>query len=559
MMHRNLFFLFGFIVLFCIVGFSADQQVMKITPPEKNSKLSDPGSFSWKKVCHGLSEAEATRLAFASGEAPMLFVSTASAIYKSTGAMAEGFASLYLDGSRKKINQLYVDPATFAIYAASDEGLYATYNKGSAWNKIYSAEKAKGQRCLCVLTDGPKIFMGTTTGLYFKTKGAENWTAFNGSLRDKSVFIIKADKNFIYLGLPNEVYRLGKNLQGIKRIFSFIGHETDSEVLSDDESYAQLIKSLVISTEDKPAVYIISTKGIFLSHDMGNNWNSVPRDSLSLDAVTSAAFYFGSLFVAGNDGAYLFKDNIWTPIYQGAETNRFNDLAGDEKGSLYAATAKGVFKLICERKQEVGGFPSEMNIDTYFSDEPSIRDVQKMAIAYARVNPKKIGAWESQAQKKAWLPQLSMGLDSDRNRTISDNVYGSYTGGGQAYTGPRDKTFYSNLGWDVSLSWDLGELVWNPDQTSIDSRSKMMSELREDILNEVTRIYFERRRLQIEMLRRQGDQDEFYIERKMRIDELTALIDALTGGEFSEEIEKRFIEKQDFPLTAAWEGGNNGS
>lgn len=557
MMHRSLFFLLlGFIVLFCIVGFSAEQQAFQGAAAVQSFKSPDQISYVWKKVCHGLSEAEATRLALASGEAPALFVSTASAIYKSTGAMAEGFASLYLDGSRKKVNQLYVDPVTFAIYAAADEGLYASYNKGSSWNKIYSAEKAKGQRCLSVLTDGLRIFLGTTTGLYFKTKGAENWNLFDGSLRDKSVFYIKADKNFIYLGLPNEVYRLGKNLQGVKRIFLFVGHEIEEQSLSDSESYDQLIRFLVVSSEDKPAVYIISTSGIFVSSDSGNNWQRISHDSLSLDDITCAAFYSGFLFVAGTDGAYFLKDNVWTPAYQGAETSRFNDFGGDGKNDLYAATAKGVFKLINDVKQGTAKLSPEINVDIYFSNEPSIRDVQKMAIAYARVNPQKIDSWEGQAQKKAWLPQLSMGLDSDRNRTISDNVYGSYTGGGQSYTGPRDKTFYSNLGWDVSLSWDLGELVWNPDQTSIDSRSKMMSELREDILNEVTRIYFERRRLQIEMLRRQGDQDEFYIERKMRIEELTALIDALTGGEFSEQIEKN---KEDFPLTAAWEGGNNGS
>jgi hypothetical protein len=31
-----------------------------------------------------------------------------------------------------------------------------------------------------------------------------------------------------------------------------------------------------------------------------------------------------------------------------------------------------------------------------------------------------------------------------------------------------------SLDWNVSLSWDLGELIWNGDQTSIDVRSKLM-------------------------------------------------------------------------------------
>jgi hypothetical protein len=68
--------------------------------------------------------------------------------------------------------------------------------------------------------------------------------------------------------------------------------------------------------------------------------------------------------------------------------------------------------------------------------------------------------------------------------------------------------------------------------------------LREDILNEVTRIYFERRRLQIEALKMPAQQDDFFVERKMRIEELTALIDALTGGEFSEAMERKAISNK---------------
>lgn len=541
MTRKELFFISaGTIILFSIVGFSAEKRSNKIELLQSAPEILDQEDFSWRKICHGLSEAEAMHLALAPDKAPALFVSTASAIYKATGVMAEGFASLYLEGAQRRVNQLYADAQTADIYAATDEGLYATYNKGKDWKKIYSAEKAKGQRCLSVLTEGPRIFLGTSTGLFYKTKGAQNWIAFDGALRDKSIFYLKTDKSFIYLGLPNEVFRLAKDLKGIKRIFSFIGHELDEDPNADSEDvgYAQQIRAFVVSQGAKPAVYIISTTGIFCSSDGGNNWQNVPLDSISLGMITSAVFYRDMLFVSGSDGAYFLKGTVWGPVYRGAETKKFNDLISDGQNALYAATAKGVFQLAQDAEPAARGLSQGADLDLYFLNEPTIRDVHKMAINYARVNPQKIGIWENQAQKKAWLPKLSMGLDSDRNRTVSDNVYGSYTGGGQSYIGPRDKTFYSNFGWDVSLSWDLGEVIWNPDQTSIDSRSKLMSELREDILNEITRIYFERRRLQIETLKKGEGQDEFYIERKMRIEELTALIDALTGGGFSEETEK---------------------
>lgn len=56
-----------------------------------------------------------------------------------------------------------------------------------------------------------------------------------------------------------------------------------------------------------------------------------------------------------------------------------------------------------------------------------------------------------------------------------------------------------NIDWGVTLSWNLGELIWNDDQTSIDVRSRLMVELRDDILDEITKLYFERLRVKMEL------------------------------------------------------------
>ncbi|MCK5180082.1 MAG: hypothetical protein KAR32_11170, partial [Candidatus Omnitrophica bacterium] len=171
-----------------------------------------------------------------------------------------------------------------------------------------------------------------------------------------------------------------------------------------------------------------------------------------------------------------------------------------------------------------------------FDHEPNINEVHQMAIDYAEVSHEKIKIWRRQARRKAWLPELDIGVDGDRDWSRSDSIWGSYTSGGQQHVGPDDKTHGEDLGWDVSFSWDLADLVWSTDQTTIDSRSKMMVELREDILNEVTRLYFERRRNQIEFVVNSTTDWRLRVEKEMRIEELTALIDALTGGEFSRRI-----------------------
>ena len=113
------------------------------------------------------------------------------------------------------------------------------------------------------------------------------------------------------------------------------------------------------------------------------------------------------------------------------------------------------------------------------------------------------------------MPKVTVGFNN--------NVYGSSSGA--FAVGPED--------WNVNFSWDLSDLVYNSDQTSIDTRSKLMVELRNDILSEATRIYFERRKLQLEMMSLEQDVSRDGLDKKLRLMELTALLDRLTGGRFT--------------------------
>lgn len=164
-----------------------------------------------------------------------------------------------------------------------------------------------------------------------------------------------------------------------------------------------------------------------------------------------------------------------------------------------------------------------------FEGEPTINDVQNAACEYAEVHPDKIKEWRKSANKKAILPNVSVGLD----RYVTD--YWHWDSGTSPDTLQKGK---DTVSWDIAMSWDLGDLMWSSDQTAIDVRSKLMVELRDDIMNEVTRTYFERRRLQIEMLASPPKDLRLSLEKELRLQELTADIDALTGNYFSAHIKK---------------------
>jgi hypothetical protein len=163
--------------------------------------------------------------------------------------------------------------------------------------------------------------------------------------------------------------------------------------------------------------------------------------------------------------------------------------------------------------------------------EPAIQQVQQWAIAYAEVHPDKINRWRREARLKALLPSVSVGVD----RADTELYHWD--------SGPNPDALLKGteyLDWDVNVSWDFSEIVWSTDQTTIDSRSKLMVELREDILDHVTRLYFERQRLRKQSQEQGKLGQPVSWESHLRVEELTALIDALTGGAFSRSLNHSF-------------------
>ena len=60
-----------------------------------------------------------------------------------------------------------------------------------------------------------------------------------------------------------------------------------------------------------------------------------------------------------------------------------------------------------------------------------------------------------------------------------------------------------------------------------------MVQLRDDILDQVTKIYFERLRVKMELDNISIEERKKRFEKELRLAELTAYLDALTGGYFS--------------------------
>ncbi|GEM_PF-328135 len=504
-------------------------------------------SAVWQKAGSGIYEPAVVKMAVHLHDPSTIFAATDRALYRSSDG-GKNYRSVF---QASGINDIYIDSRY--VLAATDQGLYESSDKGERWQRSYYASDEQARRCLAILRAGEILYLGTGRGLFYKSVEGKNWVPVGNELSRAPVNRIAAGERFIYFATDDAVYDLDRKTNSYSRIFTagsapgIVADEGESASESEEDITQPLVRFVRVAQDDDSTIYIATARGIHLSGDRGQHWRLLANPPVALETL-NAFVVLGEeedrrLLVGTKKGAFLFDDGRWTPVYQGMETNAMNDLATDARGRVYAATDRGVFYLSDGQApynpegiftgqapynpegvftgQALSPFPSE----GYFGDEPTIQQVHQWAIDYAEVSPDKIKSWRALAGKRALLPDLSVGLDR-----AESEFYHWDTG-----TNPDTLTKGKDLlAWDVSLSWDLGDLIWSTDQTTIDSRSKLMVELREDVLDQVTRLYFERRRLQAELA---ADALEPAVEfdKQLRVEELTALLDAFTGGKFSSQ------------------------
>jgi hypothetical protein len=237
------------------------------------------------------------------------------------------------------------------------------------------------------------------------------------------------------------------------------------------------------------------------------------------------------IYAVTKSGIFEFINERWQELSLGLLAEAFNSLTVDSQNNLYVATNRGLFKADISY---TGASRENDTIAFYAKSEPKINEIQQAAIKYAEVEPEKIIQWRKQAAKKALLPELTMGV----NRDTADLWH--WEGGSTTKT--DDDTLrrgHDSIEWDVTLKWDLSELIWNEDQTNIDVRSRLLVQLRDDILDEVTKLYFERIRVRMELDSLSIEDRRKRFDKELRLKELTASIDALTGGYFSAAIKEK--------------------
>lgn len=470
----------------------------------------------------------------------IIFAGSSGSILKSDNSGQSWRRVLALGSRNHNVNQLLSDPADHNIvYAATDNGLYRSNNLGGRWERVFKGSNNDEAQCISLAILPYAIFLGTKAGLFVTEDNGRNWHKQNGVIGSVSILSIDfngRENNYIYLAGLNGVFSSSDSGKRWERVFAGHAAEKESEESidsedRDEEERSSDMRFLKIDPNNADYLYLATAKGVYKSIDRGKSWNKLSEYGLlSRDVLMLGISGESKVFALTRSGVFLYEEERWKELSFGLAGGKMNYLALDDKGILYLATEKGIFK---SGPAGNGALPRQALIQEYLQGEPKIKDLQQAAIKYAEVNPEKIGQWRKKAALKAILPQLNVGVD--RNTTDLWHWEGGSTTKNDDDTLRRGR---DTVDWDVSLSWDLSDLIWNDAQTSIDVRSRLMVELRDDILDQVNKFYFERLRVKMELDSLNIEDRKKRFEKELKLQELTASLDALTAGYYSEQLRR---------------------
>jgi ligand-binding sensor domain-containing protein len=406
----------------------------------------------------------------------------------------------------EEINHLCMDRNESGIVYLA--GSRHCYKVATASERIFSAKE--GEQINFIHQHKDMLYTATSEGLYYANTSLLKWNAVPG-LRHSEVYSVEGFGENIYLACSSGAY-LFRPDGTLKRLFASRGAGAE-------ESRTPFLVKVDASTPS--SLWLCTNKGVFLSEDRGITWqkfhitgaDNVAVYCLAQFPLDARHFYLctdiGFLKVdIANGGSRLLNEGLPTP------KTRWMDFTSD--GGIFLATDQGLFRSGLSPAASSRG----SSLQEILEGEPSIHQVQEAALYYNAVHPDKTDKWRQRLKYRALFPKFSVDYDS----TLS-------TYQGRFLHGPND--------WGMSLSWDVGDLLWNTYEDDIDNRAKLTTQLRMDILDEVNRLYFERLRLKREIAAGDPQQEEIIIK-ELRLSELTATLDGYTGGLLTEQQNRTF-------------------
>jgi hypothetical protein len=204
-------------------------------------------------------------------------------------------------------------------------------------------------------------------------------------------------------------------------------------------------------------------------------------------------------------------------------------LAGED-AALYVAT---------QRELYAASPADDMAAPPLPDSGPGVDAVQRAVLRHQSLEAGDVPNLRRGLGFRGFLPELSVAGGYERSRSRGGDYDESVVSGATRLLHDRDYDRDRELHVALTLRWDLGDLAYHPESVDLSREARALVALRDDVLDEVNQLYFDRLRAlaQLSVLP-PGAAERHALE--ARVAELAAGLDAWTGGWWSRALMQRF-------------------
>ena len=473
----------------------------------------------WENISTGIIDVR--KILIGKNNAGLIYIGTKKAIFKSKNHGRDWRLSLLVKGKNKEVNSIFENDQG-GIYVVSGSGLFVTEDYGESWKRVFKGKNEKEGYCSAVyVVEDKLIYLGTKSGLFISRDKAKTWYKAAGKLKNLPIVDIEYDKEnkLIYIATSDGLYKnIINKSEFFEKIFFTSNYLEDDTELNKSEDIKDLfssypIKHIKIDPKNPKNIYLATIFGIYKSENYGDDWDLLPSTGLPTKKIQLLSISdLNNIYAVIDNKLFIFKSGVWKELSARLPVRNIYHIIL-KYNKFYLATDRGVYRSLFRETN----LKKNLNKLNNSQNEPTIQKLHQVAIKYNKIlDPRQIEAHRKSARLQALFPDLTV----DYDKTIS--TYNN-SSGTRFTIGPCD--------WSVSLKWDLGDLIWSEQQRLIDGQVRLLVQLRNDILDEINKLYFERIRLKMEINSGTLNLQEKN-KKQLKIEELEASLDVLTGGYF---------------------------
>ena len=437
-----------------------------------------------------------------------------------------------------------------AWYVLTNERLYKQQN--TVTTELYAASDAGMYSFAQDPFDHTTLALGTFRGLFISRDGGVRWKLCEKQFAGMPVTAVSFHPNVkdrLFAEGNGAVFMINMKKMAVYETRLWNNEEPETPGNAPDENTDEDEKTMfVFSLNQDAVVYLSQGDTVYETDDYGVSWKklTLPHDVTERVSAVNLDSSRDALLIASSQGLCAFDPGTQTvehyvssmPVCSSAfYEGTIRRYVVTDGTSLYAYEEKmipQIPQLIQHGYDEVS-----RTLTGVFQENrallPPVAYLQFCALKYAHLTENRLRSWERRARMRTLFPTLSFDID----KTVSNNIdvdRGSTSDPDTFLDGPDDRDF--SVG--ISCKWDMADLIWNDTETTIEYRTRAFVEQRDEILYEVTRLYYEYIKLQTQIQLHKDDEVEGFshLDALVRCEEIRAQLDGLTGGAMRENFVK---------------------